>query len=210
MRVIAGSAGGRPLRAPKTAPTRPTSDRVKESLFSMLESLLAWGRPEAEVGGEEVWSGLRVADLYAGSGALGIEALSRGAAAATFVEASPDAVATIRLNLRLTGFERVADVRAGDARRVLPTIRGPVDVVLIDPPYADADALSIAGEVAASPWLAPDAVLIVEHHRRLAAPGKLGTLLLQRERRYGETVLTIYARGAFDRAKGETVEEADD
>src|SRR5215218_652296 len=126
MRVIAGSAGGRPLRAPKKAPIRPTSDRVKESLFSMLESLLAWGRPEAEVGGEEVWSGLRVADLYAGSGALGIEALSRGARTATFLEASADAVAVIRENLRATATAERGQTRSGDVGRTLATLVGPV------------------------------------------------------------------------------------
>src|SRR4051812_49719215 len=125
MRVIAGSARGRPLRAPKKAPTRPTSDRVKEALFSMIESLLAWGRPEAEIGSAELWRGLRVADVYAGSGALGIEALSRGADAAVFLEASADAVAAIRANLGLTGLAARAEVRGGDVARTLPGLSGP-------------------------------------------------------------------------------------
>src|SRR2546428_13045502 len=125
MRVIAGSARGRPLRAPRKAPTRPTSDRVKEALFSMIESLLAWGRPEVEIGSAELWRGLRVADVYAGSGALGIEALSRGAAGAVFLEASVDAVAAIRENPRPTGTAGLGDPRGGGGRRALPAPAGP-------------------------------------------------------------------------------------
>ncbi|HEY3107786.1 MAG TPA: RsmD family RNA methyltransferase [Chloroflexota bacterium] len=200
MRVIAGSARGRPLRAPKKAPTRPTSDRVKEALFSMIESLLAWGRPEVEIGSAELWRGLRVADVYAGSGALGIEALSRGAAGALFLEASADAVAAIRENLRLTGTAALGDVRGGDVRRTLPTLAGPIDLAVMDPPYADRSAVEVAGSIAAAAWLADDALLVLEHSRRLAAPDKLGTLKRQRDRRYGDTVVTIYARGAYDRA----------
>jgi 16S rRNA (guanine966-N2)-methyltransferase len=209
MRVIAGSARGRPLRAPRKAPTRPTSDRVKEALFSMVESLLAWGRPAAEIGSEELWQGLRVADLYAGSGALGIEALSRGAAGAVFLEASADAVGAIRENLRLTGTAERGQVRAGDVRRALPTLAGPIDLALMDPPYADQTALEVAGLVADAPWLAADGLLVLEHTRRLAVPGKLGTLMRQRDRRYGDTVLTIYARGAFDRAGANALNEVD-
>jgi len=209
VRVIAGSARGRPLRAPKRAPTRPTSDRVKEALFSIVESLLAWGRPEAEIGSEEVWQGLRVADVYAGSGALGVEALSRGAAGAVFLEASADAVGAIRENLRLTGLAGRAEVRGGDVRRTLAGLAGPVALVLMDPPYADAGGLEVAAAIAAATWLADDALLVLEHSRRLAVPDKLGTLKRQRDRRYGDTVLTIYARGTYDRAGANALDEVD-
>jgi 16S rRNA (guanine966-N2)-methyltransferase len=207
MRVIAGSAGGRTLRVPKNAPTRPTADRVKESLFSMIETLLLWGRPEAEIGGEEVWAGLRVLDLYAGSGALGIEALSRGAARATFVERDAGAVAAIRANLAALGLAGQAEVRAGDAARAVAAGLPPVDLVVMDPPYGEPDTLDVAARIAEAAWLAPDAVVVVEHSDRLALPAKLGNLDLQRERRYGETVLTLYARGAFDRANARSGQE---
>src|SRR5262245_57789097 len=209
MRVVAGSARGRPLRAPKRAPTRPTADRVKEALFSMIESLLAWGRPQAEIGAPDLWRGLRVADLYAGSGALGIEALSRGAAAATFLEASADAVGAIGQNLRLTGLAALGEVVVGDVRRTLAGLVGPIDLAILDPPYADESAIEVAGAIAAASWLAGDAILVFEHSRRLAAPDKLDTLVRQRDRRYGDTVLTIYARGAYDRAGASALEEVD-
>jgi 16S rRNA (guanine966-N2)-methyltransferase len=209
LRVIAGSARGRPLRAPKKAPTRPTSDRVKEALFSMIESLLAWGWPEAEIGSPELWRTLRIVDVYAGSGALGIEALSRGAAGATFLEASADAVGAIRENLRLTGLAALGEVRTGDVRRTLASVVGPIDLAVMDPPYADQSAAEVAGAVADADWLADDAILVFEHSRRLAAPDKLGTLERQRDRRYGDTVLTIYARGAYDRAGANALEEVD-
>jgi 16S rRNA (guanine966-N2)-methyltransferase len=209
VRVIAGSARGRPLRAPRKAPTRPTSDRVKEALFSMIESLLAWGRPEAEIGSPEIWAGLRAADVYAGSGALGIEALSRGAASALFLEASADAVGAIRENLLLTDLTSRGEVRPGDVRRTLATLAGPVDLALMDPPYADEASVEVAGSIATAAWLAGDAILVFEHSRRLAVPDKLGTLKRQRDRRYGDTVLTIYARGAYDRAEANAQDEVD-
>jgi len=207
VRVIAGSARGRPLRAPKKAPTRPTSDRVKEALFSMVESLLAWGRPEAEIGSADLWRGLRVADVYAGSGALGIEALSRGAAGALFLEGSADAVGAIRENLRLTGLAALGEVRGGDVGRTLPALPGPIDLAVMDPPYADRAALEVAEAIAGAPWLATDALLVLEHSRRLAVPDKLGTLKRQRERRYGDTIVTIYGRGAYDRAAANALNE---
>jgi 16S rRNA (guanine966-N2)-methyltransferase len=207
MRVIGGSARGRPLRIAKNAPIRPTADRVKESLFSMIETLLLVGRPEAEIGTEDVWAGLRVLDLYAGSGALGIEALSRGAARATFVERDAGAVAAIRANLAATDLAGQADVRSGDAARVVAGGLPTVDLILMDPPYDLSDTLPIAERIAEAAWLAADAVLVMEHSGRLAAPSKLGTLDLQRERRYGATVLTLYARGAYDRAGARRVQE---
>ena len=199
MRVIAGRARGRPLRAPKKGETRPTADRVKESLFSMIESLLAHGR-DAEIGSEELWAGLRVLDAYAGSGALGIEALSRGAATVTFVDASVDAAEAIRANLRVTGFAQAGSVVAADVSRSLGRVVGPVDLVLMDPPYSDPAILEVGEAIAAADWLASDAILVLEHARRLAVPDKLGNLQRQRDRRYGETVLTIFGRGAFSRA----------
>jgi 16S rRNA (guanine966-N2)-methyltransferase len=175
----------------------------------MVESLLAWGRPEAEIGSPGLWRGLRVADVYAGSGALGIEALSRGAAGAAFLEASADALDAIRQNLRLTGLAPLGDVVAGDIRRTLAVLVGPIDLAVLDPPYADESSVDVAGSIAAAGWLADDAILVLEHSRRLAAPDKLDTLRRQRDRRYGDTVLTIYARGAYDREGASALGEVD-
>ena len=117
MRIVAGEYGGRRLHAPRGTRTRPTADRVREALFSMLGDV----------------SGARVLDLYAGSGALGIEALSRGAASAVFVERDARAAATITRNLDALGAD--AEVRRQDALRFLASGAGPFDLVFCDPPY---------------------------------------------------------------------------
>lgn len=137
MRVVAGSARGRPLRAPTGRATRPTSDRVRESIFNILASQGCFDGP---IGDPEP-QGISVVDLFAGSGALGIEALSRGAASAVFVDADPAAVAAVGENLRSLGWDGdVARVVRADVPRWL---RGPgrealaeADLVLADPPYA--------------------------------------------------------------------------
>ena len=198
MRVVAGTAGGHPLKAPRGGATRPTADRNKEALFSMIEALLARAM-EVEMGTPELWRGIRVLDLYAGSGALGIEALSRGAEHATFVEAQPAAAAVIRENLRATGLVDRATIRLREVARVFDGLRDPVQLVLMDPPYADPAALSVLQRVAAASWLAADALIAFEHAPRLACPDKLGTLTRQRERRHGDTMLTLYARGRLKR-----------
>jgi 16S rRNA (guanine966-N2)-methyltransferase len=199
VRVITGTAGGRRLRVPRDLPIRPSADRTKETLFSMLESLLLRGRPEADVGTPELWEGLRVADLYAGSGALGIEALSRGAAAAAFFERDRSALEAIRANLVATGLESNANVIAGDVAQMLSRLPAGTDLVLLDPPYADPAIDDLLQTVAASSALATDAVIGWEHSRRLTPPDTLATLVLQRSRRHGDTVLTLYARGRYAR-----------
>src|SRR6059058_467490 len=132
MRVVAGSARGRPLRAPKNAPTRPTADHIKEALFSMLEAEALKRGYELDDEGRMA-SGLawpRVLDLYAGSGALGIEALSRGAEHATFVEKSTDATKAISANLRTLGFDPQATILQAGLPQALDRLRGPYDLVL--------------------------------------------------------------------------------
>src|SRR5689334_16902428 len=123
MRVVAGSAGGRSLRAPDGKETRPTSDRVREAVFNALGSL-------------DAVEGAVVADLYAGSGALGIEALSRGASEATFVESSAAARSVIETNLAATDFGDRATVVTGDVLSHLRATDDRYDLVLADPPYA--------------------------------------------------------------------------
>lgn len=177
MRVIAGSLGGRRLQAPKGRATRPTSDRVKEALFSMLGDL----------------DGTVVLDLFAGTGALGIEALSRGAERAVFVERDRAAVAAIRANLASLGLDGSrAELRVGDARGALRAAREAgetYDLVFVDPPYDH--ARTWAGELAEllPAVLASSARVVVESDRR--APAEL-PLAGAQSRRYGDTTITIH------------------
>jgi len=149
VRIIAGKWRGRPLEAPPGLATRPTADRVRETLFSMLASRL---------GGFE---DLRVADLFAGSGALGLEALSRGAAAATFVENDSRAAATIRRNAEKLGAS--IQVLAGSALS-LPRAQ-PFDLVFADAPYASGSGTNVVKAVAHAEWLAPGGWMSVETSR---------------------------------------------
>lgn len=172
-RVIAGSARGRRLQVPSGTTTRPTSDRAREGLFSSLQSLLDL-------------EGARVLDLYAGSGALGLEAISRGAASATLVESDPDAVAVLRANVEHLGF-RSAYVVAQPVDRFLAIDPEPrYDLALIDPPY-DVDAGPVLDLLV--PWLAPDAVVAVERRTRGPALEWPAAYEPVRERRYGEATL---------------------
>ena len=175
MRVISGTWGGRRLQAPPGAATRPTSDRVREALFSVLGARVA---------------GARVLDLYAGSGALGLEALSRGAAAATFVDSAPAAVRAVRANLAALGAE--AEVRRQDARRFLGGAREEAreyDLVFLDPPYRLASRVGGELSEALPPVLAPGATVVSESDRR--HPLDLD-LPLSDERRYGDTLIRIH------------------
>jgi 16S rRNA (guanine966-N2)-methyltransferase len=182
MRVIAGRLGGRRLKAPAGARTRPTAERVREALFAMLEDV-------AEA---------RVLDLFAGSGALGIEALSRGAASAVFVERDAAALRALRENLTALGLGRdVAEVRRGDAIRALHSAhrRGEnYDLVFIDPPYARAQDLGARLGAGLAPLLSPGARVVLESGRR--APLELA-LAIERQRRYGDTSITIHRHDPF-------------
>jgi 16S rRNA (guanine966-N2)-methyltransferase len=177
MRIVRGSVGGRVLRAPPGAETRPTSEKVREAIFNIL--------PDVE--------GMAVLDLFAGSGALGIEALSRGAAHATFVDQGKAALTAIRGNLRELGLDARSTVLSGDAvalaARHVPA--SPWQLVFIDPPYRSDLAVRSATALA---HLADEAVIVIEHDRRNAPPDQLGSLLRTDERRYGDTLVSFYAR----------------
>jgi 16S rRNA (guanine966-N2)-methyltransferase len=180
VRVVAGRFGGRRLQAPRGRDTRPTADRVREALFAMLGPL----------------DGERVLDLFAGSGALAIEALSRGAARATLVERDARAVAVLRANLAaLELSDDEARVIHGPARAALrdASARGDAyDLVLLDPPYREAPALGRELSQALATVLAPAARVVAESDRR--APLALD-LPVVRERRYGDTLIRIHAYG---------------
>jgi 16S rRNA (guanine966-N2)-methyltransferase len=175
MRVIAGRWGGRRLQSPPGAATRPTSDRVREALFSVLG-----GRVEDA----------RVLDLFAGSGALGLEALSRGAAEATFVDSAPSAIRAIRSNLEALGGE--AEVHRADARRFLGGASAAgrhYDLVFLDPPYRMAKRLGDELTAALPAVLAPGAAVVTESDRRAALDLDLPLI---DERRYGDTLIRIH------------------
>ncbi|MEU4729335.1 MULTISPECIES: 16S rRNA (guanine(966)-N(2))-methyltransferase RsmD [unclassified Streptomyces] len=185
-RVIAGSAGGRRLAVPAGTGTRPTSDRMREGLFSTWESLH----------GVE---GSRVLDLYAGSGAVGLEALSRGAAHTLLVETDAKAAKAIRDNIKALGLPG-AEFRAGKAEQIVAGAAGgaPYDIVFLDPPYAvdSADLREILLTLRANGWLTDDALATVERSTRTGAfPWPEGFEPL-RSRKYGEGTLW-YGRAAF-------------
>jgi 16S rRNA (guanine966-N2)-methyltransferase len=185
--VVAGTARGRPLVAPGEG-TRPLGDRVKQTLFAILEPAIR---------------GRAFLDLYAGSGAAGIEALSRGASSAVFVEKDPSALAAIEQNLTATGFGRdKADIVRGqvgkwlDGRAAGSQQREPFAAVIADPPYdkpAELDS-TLRRIDAAGPGgvLAPDGVVVAKHFWKTPPAAEIGLLRSVRERRFGETTLTFY------------------
>lgn len=187
-RVIAGQARGRRLAVPGGRTTRPTSDRAREALFAAAGSILG------------SFEGLRVLDLYAGSGAVGLEALSRGAAAALLVEADPKSARVIRANIEtvgLPGARLAADRAERLLARGLPAGEEPYDLAFADPPYAlpDEEVTTMLSALASGGWLAPDALVIVERATRSGPLRWPGGFAAGRSRRYGDTTLW-YGHGA--------------
>jgi 16S rRNA (guanine966-N2)-methyltransferase len=179
MRVIAGRCRGRRLETPTWDGLRPTSDRMRETLFNVLAPRVP---------------GARVLDGYAGTGAVGIEALSRGAAHVTFVERDRRAVALVRRNLRRCGLEADYTIETGDLAAVLrrPDIIVPYDLILLDPPY---DSPTIAEALAAAvPYLAAGGVLVLERATR-RDPATPAGLVRGRDVRAGDSTLTFYGHG---------------
>ncbi|MCK6534322.1 MAG: 16S rRNA (guanine(966)-N(2))-methyltransferase RsmD [Polyangiaceae bacterium] len=181
MRVVGGRLGGRVLRAPKGDATRPTTDRVRESLFQILGDL----------------AGARALDLYAGTGALGIEALSRGASFAGFVEARRASAAVLRENLEALGLTGESRVVVSTVERAAPSLRGcgPFDLIFADPPWADMPAaLRAVGRLVSALELADGCRLVVEHSARepLALPS--GLLLHPCDaRQWGDTAVSMFS-----------------
>ena len=184
MRVIAGRCSGTRLFAPAGRDTRPIADRAKETLFSIL--------------GERLLEA-RVLDLYAGSGAIGIEALSRGARSAVFVERHRGAADVIRENLRRTGLSAAGRIVVSDVERFLagdPQLR--FDLAFLDPPYAERAILAPLERLPA--WLTPDAMVVVKHHWRTELPAVPGLQPI-RLRRLGETSLSFLTVSPEDDAR---------
>lgn len=178
-RIIGGTVGGRRINTPRGEATRPTSDRVREALFSAVESWCG------------SLQGLRFLDLYAGSGAVGLEAWSRGAGVVTLIEQDRRTAALIAANAKDLGFAKV-DVRVGPVASALHSApAAPYDIAYLDPPYPLAEP-ALAEDLSAligNAWLVPGAMVVVERSSRSPEPAWPDGLELLRDRRYGETVL---------------------
>ena len=182
MRVIAGSAKGRPLRPPRTSATRPITDRAKESLFNILTPRIA---------------GQRFLDLFAGTGSVGIEALSRGATSATFVERSAPALAGIRHNLDVTGLAVRAEVVGRDVFGYLRVPPAPFDVIFVAPPqWRGLWPRAVALLDREPGWLADGAVVVAQHDPSESVPLDLANLVLSSERTYGRVRFTFFTAKA--------------
>ncbi len=180
MRIIAGTFGGRRLFPPKGPAIRPTADRVREAIFSIIGPAVA---------------GAEVLDLFAGTGAMGLEALSRGASRATFVDQSRHAVQLIRLNVELCGMVDRTSVIQGSVDQVIRRLaaqREAFDLIFIDPPYGRntiQQTLPILGEVAR-----PETIVVAEHGSRDLLPVQLQEWSQTGERHYGDTMVSFYMR----------------
>ncbi len=179
MRVIAGAHRGRRLNGPQSDSLRPTSDRVREALFSILGTRI---------------QNARVLDLYAGTGAVGIEALSRGATHVTFVEAAPAAQRVLRANLERCALHDKAEVRGCRVeqflRRLGPEL-APFDVVFADPPYEADDELRTLSRLLSKITLADQSVIVLEHAKRACISDRLGGVAVARRYEYGDTCLSL-------------------
>jgi 16S rRNA (guanine966-N2)-methyltransferase len=178
-RIVAGTLGGRRLTAPAGQQTRPTSERVREALFSTIGSMTDL-------------DGCRFADLYAGSGAVGLEAASRGAAAVLLVESEARAARTLRENVAALGLAAICQLSTARVATALATGPAePFDVVFADPPYQvdDDDIAAMLSALVDNGWLAGDAVVVVERSTRSAQPRWPEGVTPERGRRYGDTAL---------------------
>lgn len=180
MRVTGGEFRSRALRAPRGTATRPTSDRVREAIFSILAS------------GGLLSPGARVLDLYAGSGALGLEAVSRGAREAVLVEQAREALAAIRENVRALDVEDRVRVVSARVERALAQLEGPFDVVFLDPPYADVPSDAFVKVLEGAAGLTSDHGAIVLEHASGDAPPVTPSLEVDRTRLYGDTAVTVF------------------
>jgi 16S rRNA (guanine(966)-N(2))-methyltransferase RsmD len=178
MRVTGGSARGTPLLAPKGQETRPTTDRVREAIFSILFSM------DADLS--------RVLDLYAGTGALAIEALSRSAGSADLVERAPVVCTIIRRNLERTRLSGRTRVLCMDVRRALDRLAGPYSLVFLDPPYADPQTDALLATLGASSVIGEGSTIVLEHAHARTPPPAIGPLALVSDRRYGDTGVAFY------------------
>lgn len=186
MRITGGVFRGRTLVAPRGEATRPSADRLRAAIFNILEARGA------------ALEGALVLDLFAGTGSLGIEALSRGAARATFVEEAAQALAALDRNLAALGLSRArARVVRGKVRAVLARLARDgerFDLVLLDPPYGADEAGAVVAELAERDLVAPDGFVVAEHGTHEVLPAEAGPLHEVVRRTYGRTAITVYRR----------------
>ncbi|WP_313641553.1 16S rRNA (guanine(966)-N(2))-methyltransferase RsmD [Paenibacillus sp. FSL K6-0276] len=197
MRVVSGSAKGRPLKSVPGSGTRPTTDKVKEAVFSMIGPYFEGGA---------------VLDLFAGTGGLGIEALSRGMDSAVFVDMEPKSIDTIRANLKATHLEERAQVYRNEAGRALSALekRGRVfDLVFLDPPYRLKHGDELMLSMVEKGMLQEDAIIVLEHESSYAYPEIIPGFYRLRQAAYGETTISIYQYEANPSVEGETGEEVE-
>jgi 16S rRNA (guanine(966)-N(2))-methyltransferase RsmD len=183
MRVTGGTGRGRRLRVPAGDRVRPTSDKVKQALFNIL--------------GEKV-RGSVFLDLFAGTGGIGIEALSRGAERVVFIDDARRSLDAVRQNLDQSGFGAQAEVYASKAETYIRKAVVQYDIVFLDPPYTT-EVSGLLDLISCSKLLAPDATVVAEHFKKQPSPKKVGMLALYREAVYGDTVLAFYRQEASAR-----------
>jgi 16S rRNA (guanine(966)-N(2))-methyltransferase RsmD len=182
MRVIAGTARGHQLKAPKRRATRPATDLVRGAIFSMLETAAS------------DWS--RVLDLFSGSGALGIEALSRGAGWVDFIDHEPKCCAIIKQNLEKTKLADLAHVYCCSVSKALTFLDKEYSIILMDPPYSDTSIGNVINRLAASDLAGNETTVIITHSPHFSLESHYGALSLLRERRHGDSCIAVYRREA--------------
>lgn len=185
MRIVGGKHRGRPLAAPGGRSVRPTSDRVRQAVFDILCHWALTDDPSPV-------NGAQVLDICCGTGAMGLEALSRGAAHCTFIDADRSALAIVRQNAAALGEAARADVRQSDAAS-LPRATKPASLIFLDPPYRAALVEPVLTSVVRQGWAAPDAIVVVETARADSPPDPVGFVPLD-ERLYGTTRISVLAR----------------
>jgi len=181
MRIISGSAKGRKLVTPEGTNTRPTTDRVKESIFNIIQFDI---------------EGRDVLDLFAGSGQIGIEALSRGAASAVFVDVSAKAVGAIRQNLSMVGFSDRGRVVAGDAISFIGSVKDKFDLIFLDPPYGDKPLAKTLNAIMTFDICREGGIILCENAATFSPPEAFGNYTAGRSYTYGGTLVSLYHRSA--------------
>ncbi len=182
MRVIAGKAKGHLLKVPKGTPTRPATNLVRGAIFSILENITT------------DWT--RVLDLFSGSGALGIEALSRGAGWVDFVDHERRCCDIIRQNLEKTGFAAKANVYCFSVSKAISFLNKEYNVILMDPPYSDSTIGKLITKLATSRLVGTDSILVATHSPHLLLAQNYATLNLIKERRHGDSCVSLYRKEA--------------
>lgn len=183
MRITGGVARGQQLMVPKNGPIRPTTDRVREAIFSILASLTT--------------NQFRGLDLYAGTGALGIEALSRDAEWVDFVEKEPRCCAIIKQNLQKVGFSQKAHVYCCSAAKALTFLKEKYDIVFMDPPYSDPLINQMATQLSVSRIVDSESLVVISHASRAPLQDSYDGLSRIKEKQYGDTCVSIYHKQAL-------------